>query len=430
MYVVVFTTLVLSVLTASFIRIMISEKQQTTNYDLSQSAYDSALAGVEDAKTAVLKYHKCLSDGFTKNSSAIPGTCGYIIYAMEDGIKNKSCDVVADVLHRTKESSGEVTIQETNTTATNSNASFMDQAYTCVTIEEELNDYRAYLDSNNRLRLVPLRSDNTSNIKGIQFQWYSEANASSRTTATKYMSNGKLQPNDVGNPYAPPVITFDIFQTDSESFYNQKPNFTLGELSANNGTGSNGTDHARLVLYPALSGSDLTNKINASLVLNQSDKNNNSPIKIKCDNAPNAAGFYCSTYIELPMTYRLSNTRSPDSFFAMVTLPYGAPATDFSISLCTDSDGSLCSATANSGANSTDGITTFSAVQAKIDSTGRANDLYRRVETRVETVDTGFPYPQYVLDVADDISKEMWVTKNCISVENGDGHTCSDNGVN
>ena len=48
-YIVAFTTMVLSILTISFVRIMVSEAQQTSNYDLSQSAYDSALAGIEDA---------------------------------------------------------------------------------------------------------------------------------------------------------------------------------------------------------------------------------------------------------------------------------------------------------------------------------------------------------------------------------------------
>ena len=100
-YVVVFVTLILGILTISFVRIMLSEAVQTTNYDLSQSAYDSALAGVEDAKVALLKYHECLSSGTTTGSlTATPGSCSYIVAAMQQGIADKSCDVVANVLNR------------------------------------------------------------------------------------------------------------------------------------------------------------------------------------------------------------------------------------------------------------------------------------------------------------------------------------------
>ena len=56
MYVVVIAALLFSVLTVSFIRIIVSESLRTANSELAQSAYDSALAGVEDAKTALMKY--------------------------------------------------------------------------------------------------------------------------------------------------------------------------------------------------------------------------------------------------------------------------------------------------------------------------------------------------------------------------------------
>ena len=52
-YVVAFSTLILMIIATSFAAIIISEVTRTSNDDLAQSAYDSAMAGVEDAKTPV-----------------------------------------------------------------------------------------------------------------------------------------------------------------------------------------------------------------------------------------------------------------------------------------------------------------------------------------------------------------------------------------
>ncbi len=52
----------------------------------------------------------------------------------------------------------------------------------------------------------------------------------------------------------------------------------------------------------------------------------------------------------------------------------------------------------------------FDGVQPAVDSTGRANDLFRRVESRVQLHDTTFPFPRAALDIEGELCKDFMVT--------------------
>ena len=55
-------------------------------------------------------------------------------------------------------------------------------------------------------------------------------------------------------------------------------------------------------------------------------------------------------------------------------------------------------------------IISFKDVQPEVDSTGRANDLFRRVSSRVDLYDTTFPYPDATIEVNNSFCKDFRVT--------------------
>ena len=97
-YIVAFATLILMIIAVSFASIIISEMNRTSKDDLAQSAYDSALAGVEDAKLAFSNYKKCIANGATAKEpvSDAPLDCSAIVWYME----HPDCGMVGKILGR------------------------------------------------------------------------------------------------------------------------------------------------------------------------------------------------------------------------------------------------------------------------------------------------------------------------------------------
>ena len=413
-YIVAFSTLILVIIAASFATVILSEIARASNDELSQSAYDSALAGVEDAKLAYSNYQTCKASGVSINNytynESDPVSCQKIIYLVE---KSSSCDMVAQILGRDYSSEGTI-ISESNTTSGHTQ---MNQAYTCVKINTTLDDYRANLTTDNNVRLV--RADfangtNANSINAVKISWYTRNESienlswSNFNAGNSYLSGGNrvtFLPAGEKQPATPPTISVQLIQTAGS--------FTVGQV--NSMTSSSGqTDRATMFFVPVSSTSAASgersgnyygiygrnghsgeNYLNSSMVAATNNQAvSKVPFVVYCGDS--SSDFACSATIELPSP--IGGARSNDTFMLLISLPYGEPETDFSIEyLCSNSS---CPYVDDSGNLHSSGASHAQIKgQIAIDSTGRANNLYRRVETRLEASDASFPYTYYALEL-------------------------------
>ena len=378
-YVVVFSTLILLIIAASFTALVVAQITRTSNADLAQSAYDSAMAGVEDAKLAFYSYKNCLEQGAEAKPLVEGGDlgCSQIVYLMETPDEN-DCGVVAKILAR-NDGSEQVMIEES---AGNNN---MSQAYTCVKIQTKLHDYRASLSSDQQMKVIRPRFDGVAarDIKQIRISWgtVDTSRMTSRFLDSKTVFPSAANLTDILNP---PVISLALLQagdsfklSDFDRVAEGRTNRGMVFLVPKNQNESLSNENVSGYVYPA------DRKILARDFVKSNDKlSKNMPFVIDCDQ--DADTFLCSALIELPEP--IEGTRSDENFVVAVSLPYGKPATDFSLQFCTGS-GACDSSIVETAETGSGGPVVLKGMQLGVDSTGRANDLFRRVETRLEEKD-------------------------------------------
>ena len=441
-YIVAFSTLILVIIAASFATAVINEITRTSNDDLSQSAYDSALAGIEDAKLAFLNYKRCQEAGETgekvpQGDGAI--NCKEINYWMNP--KHADCYMVGHILGRIPKNvkygegeSAEVLVSDTIKTNGNEITNNLKQAYTCAEIKLALNDYRATLASTNNSKVVKVDLANSieaAMLTKVKIKWFSRSAQVDGFNFSNIMDvpaiarvnnfNWRVGFQPVANAKAsvPPTISVEMVQTAKQFTLDD---FTKVKMSGSDTGAGNQTDRATIVMVPtndkekartdnytsanvgdnmqwmgAYNGTEnfLPSKWLAQSNLAASGRGGtNYPYVVYC-NEDSTSEFACEATIDLPGPIG-GGERNDDTLMFVVSLPYGQPDTEFALEFFCDESSTCSKQISGSTGNETDSSQAqLSGVQINIDSTGRANDLFRRVETRLEAADTGFVYPLY-----------------------------------
>ena len=326
LFVVVFFALMITVVTIGFIVLMVRNQKLATNNDLSQSAYDSALAGAEDGKRIIKKYLDACSDETSADCTE-----------WRNIITNQTCLNLPNKAFNTTEDK-EIKVLSGEDLA---------QAYTCLKIKMDTPDYLGQLDQGSN-ELIPLRG--VSEFDKIEISWFSKkdlADGASLKLDSVSGSNEKLMidKSDWGN--RPAVLKAQLIQ------YNSYIGFEVTDFD-------NNTHNSSLYLYPSSNG---VNDASFDEDGRRSAGNAQNILKnIKCESF-SPSGYACKAKITLP---EMDNR---EAYLNLTT--FYAPA-NFKVALL----------------DSADGAVKFSAVQPEIDSTGRANDLFRRVKVRANLFNT------------------------------------------
>lgn len=372
LFIVVFSALLMTVVTISFITLMVANQQQATSDDLSQSALDSAQAGVEDAKRALLQYESLCVTGVRSDK------CDAIEAAMT------KCNAVFGAPLNLVGTSASNAVQVGGSTG---DASYS-QAYTCVKIDLDSGDYLGEVAADGSA-YIPLQS--VGPFDTIQISW----------TSQKDLSDGSGYDVDLANPSAippllkswpvnrPSVMRTQLIQIDSTN------GFTLGQFDD---TSNGQTDNSTVFLYPTGitgvkgGGSPVQSLFTARKT--SAGTTGVTPMNVRCSGDLEDGGYSCTQRLSVPAAIGGGDALS---FIRLTALYNGA---HYQVRLL-------------NGTTPVD----FHGVQPQIDSTGRANDLYRRIATRVVVIDGSFPYPDGAVEATGSICKDFVITDTAPDVD-------------
>lgn len=381
LFTVLFTTLLLTVITVSFLRIMLQEQRQSQNQDLSQSAYDSAISGVEDAKRVLRACY-------------------------QQGAASQACKAIADQTCDTISSAGVVagvSGQETVVRGESGDTS-MNQAYTCVKVIRDTLDYLGDIDTAGKSAIVPLRAKGTFNK--VVIEWMHRSSA-----------GGKYSGGDSDVLLSPLASDINHKSLPSESNWNKaapalmRVTAVLPPDTSSVSTAQLDSDIASTVFLrpwvPATSPNPFGVNVSTDNLARTANGGAGSPAayiqEVDCSkDMYSDMAYACKATLTMP-TGASAPALSQVAFMRLTAL-YNA--TSFRITLYNDTD-----------------PVEFDGVQPEVDSTGRASDLFRRV---ISKVSGEFEPPYYVdaaLSTTFNLCKDFYITDEAVDAN---GRTCGD----
>lgn len=360
LFTVIFFMLLITVITVGFLRIMAIEQRQSLDNDLSASALAAAESGIEDGKRALLAYYN-------------PATPGALRSDLSAAFANGACDSLTSV--SSIQSQIGINGQAVGGTGLN-------QSYTCLNVKLDSPDYLGQSQAS-KSEILPLRAG--TSYDQIKISWH--------LLSASVGSEGDGQPANLA-PTVPVSLLPQI--GGSQSWASEGyPSYLRVQLFGNptgSFTRSDLNDRSRSVfLVPSDSGGAGAIDLGAADPSHNFDTAKSSPnTAAECGNNFTLYGTYlCTATLTLPSGAQY--TSANNNYYLRITPLYG-PA-HFRVQLLNSSTGDTVD---------------LRGVQPLIDATGKAEDVYRRLQVRVRlNPTTGLP--EYAAESADTICKNMQV---------------------
>lgn len=371
-FVVIFSALLITTVVIGFIRLMIQNQQQATTADLSQSALDSAQAGVEDAKRALVRYRDyCLGSA----AAAATNECTMLDRALRDGA---NCDTIQQSGIAGSIGDKEIIVRQNESEADG----VLQQAYTCVKIQLNTSDYIGSLPVA-ASRMIPLKG--TNDFNQVEIEWYSQSDlkdsggSDDKEKKVALSIGSELPKRKDWAANRPAMLRVQLIQFGSS--------FELSDFDKKDDGASNAYT---LFLNPSEVGRESLSFTDDARM----SATTGALQQIACDRDFSTATtdklYACRATIALPNAIGQDDLKR--TAFLRINGLYN-DKTSFRVKL----------------ANRNNAVT-FNSVQPVVDSTGRANDLFRRVQSRIELDNSTFPFPQSAIDLTSSFCKTFLVT--------------------
>lgn len=383
-FIVIVVGVLVSIMSASFLRLMFRDQEQASKLDLSQSAYDSAQAGVEDAKRFLRIFRSACGSSGTGSFEGVTYNCN----AMRSAIQNESCYTLATA--GIGNANGE-TIVQTNSGAggASSRDADLNQAYTCVKLRMNTADFLGRTNDG---------SPSVINLKGtaafdrVRIRWHSREN----------MTNGNnIALDSLSNPSVRPRIDSRNWRNQNRpailkaQFYGYIPGVGKSSSSMDTPYPDDGNGASEMLFYPTNSTSALSSNVSNMPTVRRNESSSQATTDYtftRCSDRmdANSNAYACET------TVNIGRSVSPNDVLYLRLTPLMNDS-NFKVELLNG-----------------DNVVDFAGVQPKVDSTGRANTQLRRVESRIGFNDTNFPVPLFSAQTENEkepICKDFSVTR-------------------
>lgn len=354
LFIVIFSSLMITVVTIGFSQIMLRNQEQALAADLSQSAYDAAMAGVEDAKRLMIKLADC--------EAVSDANCSTIANA----VANDNCKTTIDagIANAKAGTDSEVQVGD----------SALNQSYTCVKIKRYASKITTNISSGQSSKVLMLHPRD-ADAQSVTVYWFNKDDAGGASAPAPPTGPVLGLPSASGwgiSLAKPPMMRAQYIPADSDNDDTlDSVGTTIYGYPKKEGDGRGDVEVARRSGFVKLSSADCRN------------------------------GFTTHGSFACKMTIDVNVPKNKTSFLILSPI-YAKGNVTSDVSVTTDTMG-------RGTAIELDGVPV-------VDSTGRTAERFRRVRAQLvvgkSVTTTSRPIPKSALSTGGDICKAFFITNN------------------